>query len=104
MNIPNEYKITTLKHQKTYLVNGELKTWTGDTAEVYSTISSTEEYKPTLLGTVPNLGEEEALEADARLKSILVKYHIPYNGVMLVKNNITETARIALDNLILNGD
>ncbi len=61
--IPNQYKITSLIHQDTYLVNGELKKWSGDTAEVYSTISSTEDYKPTLLGTVPNLGEKEALEA-----------------------------------------
>ena len=63
MGIPEKYKITTLTHQSTYLVHGELKTWEGDTAEVYSTISSTEEYKPTLLGTVPNLGKDEALEA-----------------------------------------
>jgi glyceraldehyde-3-phosphate dehydrogenase (NADP+) len=30
---------------------------------VYSTISSTKDYKPTLLGTIPTLGENEALEA-----------------------------------------
>jgi len=62
MGIPEKYKITTHTHQSTYLVHGELKTWEGDIAEVYSTISSTEEYKPTLLGTVPNLGKDEALE------------------------------------------
>ncbi|WP_298781056.1 NADP-dependent glyceraldehyde-3-phosphate dehydrogenase [uncultured Polaribacter sp.] len=61
--IPNEYKITSLLHQKTYLINGELKEWNGDTADVLSTISSTEKYQPTLLGTVPNLGANEALEA-----------------------------------------
>jgi len=61
--IPEAYKITSLLHQKTYLVSGELKEWKGDVAEIYSTISSTEEYKPTLLGSVPNLGENEALEA-----------------------------------------
>lgn len=61
--IPNNYKITELKHQKTYLVAGELIEWTGDTADVYSTISSTKDYAPTLLGTVPNLGEKEALDA-----------------------------------------
>ncbi|KAB1068412.1 NADP-dependent glyceraldehyde-3-phosphate dehydrogenase [Tamlana haliotis] len=60
--IPEAYKITSLFHQNTYLVNGELKAWEGDTAEVYSTISSTPEYKPTLLGTIPQLGEKEALE------------------------------------------
>jgi glyceraldehyde-3-phosphate dehydrogenase (NADP+) len=72
MNIPDEYKITTLKHQNTYLVNGELKSWKGDTAEVYSTISSTQVYKPTLLGTVPDLGEKEALEV---LESACLAYN-----------------------------
>ena len=63
LQIPNEFKITSLVNQDTYLVSGVLKKWTGDTAEVYSTISSSEDYKPTLLGTVPDLGEKEALEA-----------------------------------------
>lgn len=61
--IPQKYKIPTLIHLETYLVNGELKNWTGDTAQVYSTISSTRDYKKTLLGTVPNLGENEGIEA-----------------------------------------
>jgi glyceraldehyde-3-phosphate dehydrogenase (NADP+) len=63
MGIPEKYKITSLLHQKTYLVNGELKTWSGETAKVFSTISSTKEYKHTILGSVPQLGETEALEA-----------------------------------------
>ena len=61
-SIPEEFKIKTLLHQDTYLVDGELKKWTGKTTEVYSTISSTEEYAPTLLGTIPFMGEEEAAE------------------------------------------
>lgn len=61
--ISEKYKIDTLLHQTTYLVDGELKQWSGDTAEIYSTISSTKTYKPTLLGTIPQLGEAEALEA-----------------------------------------
>ncbi|MFV0540952.1 MAG: aldehyde dehydrogenase family protein, partial [Aestuariibaculum sp.] len=61
--IPDHYKITSLLHQKTYLVSGELKAWNGKATEVYSTISSTKVYKPTLLGTVPELGEKEAVEA-----------------------------------------
>lgn len=60
--IPEEFKIKELLHQDTYLVNGELKKWTGKTTEVYSTISSTEEYAPTLLGTIPFMGESEANE------------------------------------------
>src|SRR5690606_37786685 len=61
--IPEAYKIQTLLHQKTYLVSGELKQWNGATTEVYSTISSTETYKPTLLGTIPDLTETQAMGA-----------------------------------------
>ena len=61
--IPEIYRISATIQQSTYLVDGELKPWNGDTAEVFSTISSTEEYKKTLLGTVPQLGATEALEA-----------------------------------------
>ena len=62
-NIPEPYKINSLVEQKTYLVNGEIKEWTGKMTEVYSTISSTENYQPTLLGSVPELTKKEALEA-----------------------------------------
>ncbi|MGZ0015299.1 NADP-dependent glyceraldehyde-3-phosphate dehydrogenase [Yeosuana sp. AK3] len=61
--IPEAYKIHALLHQTTYLVSGELKPWKGETTNVYSTISSTKDYKPTLLGSIPNQGKEEALEA-----------------------------------------
>jgi len=63
LKIPQAYEITSQVHQKTYLVNGELKSWSGETAEIYSTISSTESYEPTFLGTIPQLGKVEALEA-----------------------------------------
>ncbi|MDH5413376.1 MAG: NADP-dependent glyceraldehyde-3-phosphate dehydrogenase [Flavobacteriaceae bacterium] len=63
MQIPTEYQITELLHQNTYLINGELKTWKGKTTEVYSTISSTKDYQPTLLGSIPYMEEETANEA-----------------------------------------
>ncbi len=63
MNIPTQYQITKPIHQKTYLLNGELKTWTGKTTEVHSVISSTEDYKPTLLGSIPYMEKETAIEA-----------------------------------------
>ncbi len=62
-NIPKAFQINNLIHQKTYLVNGELKKWSGATSDVYSTISSTEEYAPTLLGSIPLLEKEQAMEA-----------------------------------------
>ena len=68
--IPDSYKVTNLVNQNTYLVGGQLKEWKGETVNVYSTISSTKEYQPTLLGTVPNLTGEEGLNAlEAAVKS-----------------------------------
>jgi glyceraldehyde-3-phosphate dehydrogenase (NADP+) len=63
MKIPEQFQIQQILTQNTYLIGGELKKWSGEMSEVYSTISSTEEYKPTLLGSIPTLGEKEALEA-----------------------------------------
>ena len=63
MSIPEQYQIKTILNQNTYLVDGKLKPWSGETSEVFSSISSTEVYKPTLLGTIPTLGEKEALGA-----------------------------------------
>ncbi|QWX82658.1 NADP-dependent glyceraldehyde-3-phosphate dehydrogenase [Cellulophaga sp. HaHaR_3_176] len=62
-SIPEEFQIKETIDQRKYLVNGELKKWSGNTTEVFSTISSTEEYKPTLLGSIPDMGETEALDA-----------------------------------------
>ena len=66
--IPDKFRIDKPKHQRTYLVNGELLEWKGENTEVYSTISSTDQYEPTLLGSVPDMGKTEALQAlDAAL-------------------------------------
>ncbi|MCL6462327.1 MAG: NADP-dependent glyceraldehyde-3-phosphate dehydrogenase [Flavobacterium micromati] len=62
-SIPEEYQITKLLNQDTYLVDGELKKWEGQTTAVFSTISSTEKYATTILGSIPLMGETEALEA-----------------------------------------
>ena len=63
MENSKKYIINKTIDQNTYLVDGQLKSWSGETAEVYSTISSTDEYAPTLLGTIPQLGEKEAIAA-----------------------------------------
>lgn len=68
--IPEAFQITEPLHQRHYLINGALRTWDGPTTEVYSTISSTATYKPTLLGSIPDMREEDALEAlDAALNA-----------------------------------
>ncbi|TRZ42579.1 NADP-dependent glyceraldehyde-3-phosphate dehydrogenase [Robertkochia solimangrovi] len=61
--IPEAFQIKETIAQNTYLVNGKLQQWNGKTTEVYSTISSTGDDKPTLLGTIPYMGESEANEA-----------------------------------------
>ena len=61
--IPEALRITEEIHQKTYLINGELREWSGNTSPVISTISSTEEYAHTPLGSIPDMGEPEAMEA-----------------------------------------
>ncbi|WP_309614712.1 NADP-dependent glyceraldehyde-3-phosphate dehydrogenase [Flavobacterium sp.] len=69
--IPTEFQITNLLHQDTYLVDGKLKKWTGETSEVYSTISATENYAPTLLGSIPTMSEAAA---DEVVKSAVAAY------------------------------
>ena len=60
--IPKNFLSKPIYH-RTYLINGELKEWNGKYDEVYSTISCTEVYAPTLIGTIPHLSKTEALEA-----------------------------------------
>jgi glyceraldehyde-3-phosphate dehydrogenase (NADP+) len=68
--IPEKYLIAEPIHQREYLVGGQLRPWEGDSSEVYSTISTTPEYSQTLLGSIPTMGEEQAMEAlDAALNA-----------------------------------
>ncbi len=60
--IPLEFQINKPLLQDTYLVNGELKKWNGEITPVFSTISTTSDYAPTLLGSIPAMGEPEADE------------------------------------------
>jgi len=69
--IPEAYQINQPIHQREYLVMGELRKWEGSTSEVYSTISARTPYQPTLLGSIPTMGESEAMEA---LESALEAY------------------------------
>lgn len=65
-NIPKNFQLDSLIHQDSYLVNNTLIKWTGDMANVYSPILTPDadgKLSKTLLGTVPNLTEKEALQA-----------------------------------------
>ncbi len=68
--IPEEFQINEQINQKQYLIDGELKLWEGKNTEVISTISSSEKYYMTTLGSIPDMGKKEALEAlDAAMKA-----------------------------------
>lgn len=62
--IPDEFKVPEI-HQKTYLLNGELVEWTGETTDIYSPvcIPTANGLQRKLLGSIPNTGPKEALEA-----------------------------------------
>jgi len=65
-NIPDTYKIKESYHQDTFLINGKLKEWGGETSKVYSPIytqNSEGKLAPTFLGDIPDLGEKEAITA-----------------------------------------
>ncbi|TYP72815.1 NADP-dependent glyceraldehyde-3-phosphate dehydrogenase [Aquimarina intermedia] len=63
--IPDGIKIDPI-FNTSYLIDGEIKEWKGSTTKVFSSIQSPNKenvMKPTLLGSVPDMGEETALEA-----------------------------------------
>jgi glyceraldehyde-3-phosphate dehydrogenase (NADP+) len=60
--IPEAFQIKELLNQDTYLVNGVLKKWEGRTSPVFSTISSTDDYLPTILGSIPAMDAAVAEE------------------------------------------
>ena len=50
IKLPKEFVPQPIEY-RTYLIDGQLKEWDGPQQEVYSTISSTEDYQPTYLGS-----------------------------------------------------
>ena len=64
-HIPEEYQPQFTNFNQ-YLIDGELKTWNGNMADVFSTIRTENqngEMAPTLLGSVPDMESESALKA-----------------------------------------
>ena len=65
-SIPKEYAIDQTIVHSTYLIDGQIGSWNGSTAKVYSSIQTenkNSEFGPTLLGTVPDMDEDSALKA-----------------------------------------
>ena len=60
--IPEPYNVKAPIHSNKYLVNGVLKHWDGEKAEVYSHIYC-KDGAPTLLGSVPDMDSKAAKEA-----------------------------------------
>jgi len=70
--IPHEFKIQDVLEQRDYLINGELKTWTGNVNPVLSPICVREDgqLKQRVIGYTPLLTTKESLEAlDAAVKA-----------------------------------
>lgn len=64
--IPDQFQIKETIDHKTFLINGQIGFWDGDSSPVYSTIQTEDlegNYGPTHLGNVPNMNERKALEA-----------------------------------------
>ena len=64
--VPEEFQVPFKKSYNTYLLDGELRTWTRKTAPVYSPLYTADKdgkLGPTDLGTLPVMGEKEAMEA-----------------------------------------
>lgn len=71
-DIPEQFKITQTLDQREYLINGELKTWTGNLNPVLSPvfIKDGSGYKQKVIGSTPLLTSKESLEAlDAAVKA-----------------------------------
>ena len=65
IDIPESYRPQVTNFNQ-YLIDGVLKTWNGNMANVYSTIRTENEngeMHPTLLGSVPDMESESALDA-----------------------------------------
>lgn len=70
--IPEQFKIAQPLDQREYLINGELKTWTGNLNPVLSPVFVKEGsgYKQKVIGSTPLLTSKESLEAlDAAVKA-----------------------------------
>ncbi len=62
--IQEKYRIDIPFHQTEYLINGELRKWDGPSREVFSPIHlKDEDGSSNKIGSYPQLGEQEALEA-----------------------------------------
>jgi glyceraldehyde-3-phosphate dehydrogenase (NADP+) len=89
--IPEAHRLQAPLNQKEYLVNGELKTWTGASQNVYSPVGILQKdgsIERKLIGSYPLAGEAEAIEA-------LEAASVAYNKGRGVWPNTSVAERIA---------
>jgi len=63
-DIPDQFKVDPIE-QRTYLIDGKMHNWNGEVADVFSSIHTEKdgERQPTRMGSIPSLGESEAIAA-----------------------------------------
>lgn len=53
-SVPKKFQINSVIHNNEYLINGKISKWSGNKANVYSTLlCDTDEKEPLLIGTSP---------------------------------------------------
>ncbi len=64
INIPKDYQLDEIINHTEYLIDGEISSWKGKQANVYSTLlCDSEDKEPTLIGNTPEMSGEYALKA-----------------------------------------
>ena len=63
-SVPTKFQINSVIHHNEYLINGKISKWSGNKANVYSTLlCDSDEKEPLLIGTSPEMSSELAMEA-----------------------------------------
>ena len=64
INIPKDYQLDEMINHTDYLIDGEISSWNGKQANVYSTLlCDSKDKEPTLIGNTPEMSGEYALKA-----------------------------------------
>ena len=64
INIPKDYQLDEMINHTEYLIDGEISSWNGKQANVYSTLlCDSKDKEPTLIGNTPEMSGEFALKA-----------------------------------------
>jgi len=63
-SVPKKFQLNSIIHHNEYLINGKISKWSGNKANIYSTLlCDSDEKDPLLIGTSPEMSSELAMEA-----------------------------------------